>query len=67
MFHNKIAKNQRFTGRKSISTAQEKAMIAEYRAGVPVADLAKKYICSQATVTRTMKRYGEPLRSKAVY
>jgi Mor family transcriptional regulator len=56
-------KPRRFTGRKAISDTQEQAMAEEYKAGVLVAELAKKYTCSPATVTRIMKRWRVPQRT----
>jgi Mor family transcriptional regulator len=67
MFHNKIATNQRYIGRKSISDTQEQAMVEEYKAGVLVAELAKKYTCSTTTVMRIMKRWRVPSRNKVTF
>jgi Mor family transcriptional regulator len=67
MFNNKIATHQRYTGRKAVSDSSELHMVEDYKAGVPVAEIAKKYTCSSATVTRIMKRWRVPQRNKATF
>jgi Mor family transcriptional regulator len=59
----RIPGQRRYTGRKAVCDSTEIKMVEEYKAGVPVAEIAKKYTCSQATVTRTMKRWNVPQRN----
>jgi DNA invertase Pin-like site-specific DNA recombinase len=39
-------------------------VVADYRNGVPVADIAKQYQCSRGTVQRYARMAGLPIRSK---
>ena len=57
------ANHRKYVARRIVSDAYEKVMVADYKAGVPVKEIAKKYTCSESTVVRTMKRYGIPPRN----
>lgn len=44
--------------KRTLSVAEEKAIITEYACGVPVKDICEDYSISRMTVSRVLKRYG---------